>query len=159
VVPGSFDPPTLGHLDVLARAAGLFDEVVVAVMGNPAKAAHWPPPERVAALEEALAGMHFAERVLVRAIGHGLLADLARDLGASAVVTGVRTAADVDHETPMAIMNRSLAGVETVLLVADPRWAHVSSSLVREVAGLGGDVTPFVPGAVARRLGDGAATG
>jgi pantetheine-phosphate adenylyltransferase len=94
----------------------------------------------------------------VRAVGHGLLADLARDLGATAVVKGVRTAADVDHETPMAVMNRSLAGVETVLLVADPRWAHVSSSLVREVAGLGGDVSPFVPAGVARRLGDGTAT-
>lgn len=155
VCPGSFDPPTLGHLDVVARAAALFDEVVVAVHVNPAKSSRWGADERVAALREALdesLDPAVAARVRVEAVEGGLLVDHVRGAGASAVVKGLRTPADVTHEQPMALVNRDLAGVETVLLVADPRWAHVSSSLVRQVHDLGGSVAPYVPPAVLRRL-------
>jgi len=155
VCPGSFDPPTLGHLDVVTRAAALFDEVVVAVHVNPAKSSRWSAAERVAALGEALAealAPADAARVRVEAVEGGLLVDHVRAVGATAVVKGLRTPADVTHEQPMALVNRDLAGVETVLLVADPRWAHVSSSLVRQVHDLGGSVEPYVPPAVLRRL-------
>lgn len=155
VCPGSFDPPTLGHLDVVSRAAALFDEVVVAVHVNPAKSSRWSASERVAALQEAIAGAlppSEAARVRVEAVEGGLLVDHVRGVGATAVVKGLRTPADVTHEQPMALVNRDLAGVETVLLVADPRWAHVSSSLVRQVHDLGGSVEPYVPPSVLRRL-------
>ncbi|SDQ75532.1 pantetheine-phosphate adenylyltransferase [Quadrisphaera sp. DSM 44207] len=157
VCPGSFDPVTLGHLDVVARAAVLFDEVVVAVLPNPAKRPAFELAERVAMVTEALAALPAPtrpapQRVRVEAVTGGLLVDFCRRAGALAVVKGVRTAADVDHETPMALMNRHLSGLETVLLTADPRWAHVSSSLVKEVAGHGGDVSGLVPDAVLARL-------
>ena len=152
VCPGSFDPVTTGHLDVIARAAVLFDEVVVAVLTNPAKTPAFDLPERVLMLGEALADVPGHERVRVEAVPGGLLADYCRRVGAVAVVKGVRGATDVDHEAPMAAMNRHLTGLETVLLPADPRWAHVSSTLVKEVAGLGGDVAGLVPEGVLARL-------
>ncbi len=161
VCPGSFDPVTEGHLDLVQRAAALFDEVVVAVASNAAKAALFSHDERAALLRAALARRPGCERVRVEALPGGLLAEHAAALGAVAVVKGVRTAADVEHETPMALVNRHLSGVDTVLLPADPRWAHVSSSLVKEVARLGGDVTGLVPDAVLvalrERLGGSAA--
>jgi pantetheine-phosphate adenylyltransferase len=152
VCPGSFDPVTAGHLDVITRAAALFDEVVVAVLTNPAKRPAFSVQDRVAMLTEALAGQAGADGVRVQAAPGGLLVDFCRSVGATAVVKGVRSATDVEHESPMAQMNRHLSGLETVLLVADPRWAHVSSSLVKEVARLGGDVTGLVPPGVLRRL-------
>ena len=152
VCPGSFDPATEGHLDLVERAAALFDEVVVAVASNAAKAALFSHDERVALLRAALAQRPGCARVRVEALPHGLLAEHAAGLGAVAVVKGVRTAADVEHETPMALVNRRLGGVDTVLLPADPRWAHVSSSLVKEVARLGGDVTGLVPDVVLQAL-------
>ena len=154
VCPGSFDPVTAEHLDVIARAAALFDEVVVAVVTNPAKAPAFDVAERVVMLGEAVAGLPGAERgrVRVEAAPRGLLTDYCRQVGAAAVVKGVRGPADVDHEAPMAAMNRHLSGLETVLLPADPRWAHVSSSLVKEVAGLGGDVRGLVPDGVLAHL-------
>lgn len=156
VCPGSFDPVTSGHLDVVTRAAALFDEVVVAVLTNPAKRSAFSPDERVRLLEEALAGATpdrtAPGSVRVEAVAGGLLVDLCRRVGAVAVVKGVRSGADVEHEMPMALMNRHLSGLETVLLPADPRWAHVSSSLVKEVAGLGGDVSGLVPDGVLAAL-------
>lgn len=157
--PGSFDPVTAGHLDLVTRAAALFDEVVVAVAENPAKAGLFTLEERVALLRAAVdhgdgVARAVSARVRVEALPTGLLADHAARLGAVAVVKGVRTAADVEHETPMALMNRHLRGVDTVLLAADPRWAHVSSSLVKEVAGLGGDVRGLVPDVVLAALGE-----
>lgn len=157
VCPGSFDPPTLGHVDVVTRAAALFDEVVVAVHVNPSKTPHWDAAQRVEALRECLDEAlppHTAARVRVEAVEGGLLVDHVRSVGATAVVKGLRSATDVEHEQPMALVNRDLAGVETVLLVADPRWGHVSSSLVRQVHALGGSVAPYVPSAVLRRLLD-----
>ena len=152
VCPGSFDPVTAGHLDVITRAAALFDAVVVAVVTNPAKAPAFDVAERVVMLGEALADHPDRGRVRVEAAPRGLLADYCRQVGAVAVVKGVRGATDVDLEAPMAAMNRHLTGLETVLLPADPRWAHVSSSLVKEVAGLGGDVRGLVPDGVLAHL-------
>lgn len=150
--PGSFDPITLGHLDLVVRAAALFDEVVVGVATNHAKQPLLDTDARVRLVREVLAGTDVADRVRVEGLGDGLLARQAAEMGAAAVVKGVRSASDVEHESPMALMNRHLTGVETVLLVADPRWAHVSSTMVKEVSSLGGDVRDLVPEAVAEVL-------
>jgi len=152
--PGSFDPVTHGHLDVVARAAALFDEVVVLVVPNPSKRGVLPPERRAALLEEVLPDAlgEAAGRVRVELVPGGLLVDACREAGAACVVKGVRGASDVDAEVPQALMNRHLSGLETLLLPADPRWQHVASSLVREIARLGGDVDDLVPPAVARAV-------
>jgi pantetheine-phosphate adenylyltransferase len=157
VVPGSFDPPTHGHIDVIRRAASLYDHVHVLVVHNPGKEAMLPIAQRVALLEQSIVedGMD-AGHLTVAAWSMGLLVDYATDVGAGVLVKGIRSQVDVAYETPMAIVNRHLANIETVFLLPDPSHALVSSSLVRQVAGLGGDVTPFVPGAVARFLDTGA---
>jgi len=152
VVPGSFDPVTLGHLDVIERAAGLFDEVHVVVVHNPGKAALFPIAQRVTLLEQSLSQSKIAGNVVVTSWSVGLLVDYCTDVGAKVLVKGVRSQVDVTYETPMAIVNRNLAGIETVFLLPDPAHAHVSSSLVRQVASLGGDVSPYVPAAVADYL-------
>lgn len=152
--PGSFDPVTHGHLDVVARAAALFDEVVVLVVPNPSKRGLLAPERRAALLEEVLPAAlgAAAARVRVELVPGGLLVDACRRAGAACVVKGVRGGADVDAEVPQALMNRHLSGLETLLLPGDPRWQHVASSLVREIARLGGDVDDLVPPAVARAV-------
>lgn len=152
VVPGSFDPITLGHLDVIDRAAGLFDELHVLVVHNPDKTALLPVAQRVALIEKAIADAELPDNIRVMSWSVGLLVDYCSDVGASVLVKGVRSQVDVAYETPMAIINRNLAGVETIFLLPDPAHAHVSSSLVRQVAGLGGDVSPYVPKAVSDYL-------
>lgn len=152
VVPGSFDPVTLGHLDVIERTAGIFDDVHVLVVHNPGKAAMLPIAERVSLIQEAIAESGIPGDITVTSWSVGLLVDYCTDVGASVLVKGIRSQVDVAYETPMAIVNRNLAGVETIFLLPDPAHAHVSSSLVRQVASLGGDVTPYVPAAVARLL-------
>lgn len=152
VVPGSFDPVTLGHLDVIERAAGLFDEVHVVVVHNPSKSALLPIAQRVTLLEQAIAQAGIGGNVVVTSWSVGLLVDYCTDVGAKVLVKGIRSQMDISYETPMAIVNRNLAGIETVFLLPDPANAHVSSSLVRQVASLGGDVTPYVPRAVAEYL-------
>jgi pantetheine-phosphate adenylyltransferase len=155
VCPGSFDPVTHGHLDVIARAAELFDEVVVAVMHNPSKAGVFSVEARIDLVRRSLPPALLAsghERVDVRAFSARLLVDVCREVGAVTIVKGVRGAADYSYEMPMARMNHHLSGVETVFLAADPQWAHVSSSLVREVAGYGGDVSALVPSEVQTAL-------
>lgn len=152
VVPGSFDPITLGHLDVIDRAAGLFDELHVLVVHNPAKSALLPISQRVALIEQAIKEAGLPANIVVASWSVGLLVDYCLDVGASVLVKGIRSQVDVAYETPMAIVNRNLAAVETVFLLPDPANAHVSSSLVRQVAGLGGDVSPYVPDAVAQYL-------
>ncbi len=153
VCPGSYDPVTNGHLDVIERASALFDEVVVAVLHNPAKRGTFAVDERVELVESAL-----AERaatvgpVSVRAFAARLLVDVCREVGAVAVVKGLRGPADFGYERPMALMNRHLTGVETVFLAGDPALEHVSSSLVKEVAAYGGDVSGLVPERVRARL-------
>ena len=149
VVPGSFDPVTLGHLDVIGRAAKLFDQIHVLVVHNPAKTALLPVAQRVALIERAILDADFEGEIVVTSWSVGLLVDYCTDVGASVIVKGIRSQVDVAHETPMAIVNRNLAGVETIFMLPDPAHAHVSSSLVRQVAGLGGDVAPYVPKAVA----------
>ncbi|MAT17738.1 MAG: pantetheine-phosphate adenylyltransferase [Leifsonia sp.] len=149
VVPGSFDPVTLGHIDVIERAANMFDEVHVLVVHNPDKAALLPIAQRVSLIQESIAEAELSGNILVTSWSVGLLVDYCTDVGASVLVKGIRSQVDVAYETPMAIVNRNLAGVETVFLLPDPAHAHVSSSLVRQVAALGGDVAPYVPRAVA----------
>jgi len=152
VVPGSFDPVTLGHLDVIERAARLFDEVHVVVVHNPSKSALLPIAQRVTLLEQAIAQAGIAGNIVVTSWSVGLLVDYCTDVGATVLVKGVRSQMDLSYETPMAIVNRNLAGIDTVFLLPDPANAHVSSSLVRQVASLGGDVSPYVPSAVAEYL-------
>lgn len=152
VVPGSFDPVTLGHLDVIERAARLFDELHVLVVHNPDKSALLPIAQRVALIQESIAEARIPGEILVTSWSVGLLVDYCTDVGASVLVKGIRSQVDVAYETPMAIVNRDLAGVETVFLLPNPAHAHVSSSLVRQVASLGGDVSPYVPPVVAHYL-------
>lgn len=157
VVPGSFDPVTLGHLDVIERAAGLFDELHVVVVHNPGKTALLPIAQRVTLIQESIREAGLPSSILVTSWSVGLLVDYCTDVGAIALVKGIRSQIDVAYETPMAIVNRNLAGVETVFLLPDPAHAHVSSSLVRQVSALGGDVSPYVTPAVARYLNAGRA--
>jgi pantetheine-phosphate adenylyltransferase len=152
VVPGSFDPVTLGHLDVIGRAAGLFDELHVLVVHNPDKSALLPIAQRVSLIEQSVAEAGLPANILVTSWSVGLLVDYCTDVGASVLVKGIRSQIDVAYETPMAIVNRNLAAVETIFMLPNPAHAHVSSSLVRQVAALGGDVSPYVPGVVASYL-------
>jgi pantetheine-phosphate adenylyltransferase len=152
VVPGSFDPATLGHIDVIKRAAGIFDQLHVLVVHNPDKTALLPIAQRVSLLQEAIAASGAGKNILVTSWSVGLLVDYCTDVGASVLVKGIRSQVDVAYETPMAIVNRDLADVETIFMLPDPAHAHVSSSLVRQVAALGGDVSPYVPQVVAEYL-------
>lgn len=148
VCPGSYDPPTVGHLDVIARTAGLFDEVFVAILVNPRKEGLFSVDERVAMLTEITADL---PGVRVESF-QGLVVDYCRERGARAMVKGLRGATDYDYELPMAHMNRHLTGVETLFLPGAPGQVYVSSSLVKEVARGGGDVTAFLPPSVHTRL-------
>ena len=150
VCPGTFDPPTNGHLDVIGRAAAMFDELVVATGVNESKRRLFGDDERVELLRETVAGFG---NVTVGTFD-GLLVDYCRAEGIGVIVKGVRTAGDYDYELQMALMNRRLTGVETVFLPAAPEHAHLSSSLVKEVARFGGDVSSFVPASVHRRLAE-----
>lgn len=152
VVPGSFDPITLGHLDVIMRAANVFDEVHVLVVHNPDKSAMLPIARRVDLIEQAIAMGVPRDNIIVRSWSMGLLVDYCTDVGANVIVKGIRSATDVNYETPMAIVNRHLGRIETMFMMPNPQHAHVSSSLVRQVAGLGGDVSPYVPPVVAEFL-------
>ncbi|MFC7491753.1 MULTISPECIES: pantetheine-phosphate adenylyltransferase [unclassified Knoellia] len=144
VCPGSYDPITLGHVDVLLRAAALYDEVVVAVLHNPSKSGTFGIDERIGFIERALPEA-VAARVRIEAFAGRLLVDVCRDVGAEVVVKGLRGGTDYAYELPMALMNRHLTGVETVFLPGAPAFEHVSSSLVKEVARFGGDVSGLVP--------------
>lgn len=145
VCPGSYDPVTNGHVDLIARAAGLFDEVVVAILHNPAKAGTFTVDERGAYLRDELADL---PNVTVAAYANRLVVDVCREVGARAMVKGLRGGADFAYELPMALMNRHLTEVETLFLPGNPAYEHVSSSLVKEVVRFGGDVTGLVPDAV-----------
>jgi pantetheine-phosphate adenylyltransferase len=148
VCPGSFDPVTHGHVDIISRAAVLFDQVIVAVLVNDAKHCLFPIEDRIDMLRQATAA---SDNVDVRSFA-GLLVDFCVEHQATAVVKGVRAASDFDYELPMAQMNASLKNVETVLLTTSPQWSFVSSSLVKEVARFGGDVSGLVPSDVLDRL-------
>ena len=145
VLPGSFDPVTLGHVDIATRAAGLFDQLIVAVAHNSAKTPLLDVPTRVELASAALAHL---PNVTVEATNE-LLVSFCRERGATVIAKGLRGGADYDYERPMALMNRSLTGVETVFITGDPALAHVASSLVRDVARHGGDISAYVPKGVA----------
>lgn len=142
VCPGSYDPVTNGHLDVIGRASRLFDEVVVAVLHNPAKTGAFPVRQRIAFIEQACAGM---PGVSVQAFTTRLIVEVAREVEATALVKGIRNETDYAYEIPMASMNRHLSGIETIFLPGDPAVAHISSSLIKEVCALGGDISGLVP--------------
>jgi pantetheine-phosphate adenylyltransferase len=146
--PGTFDPVTNGHVDIVQRAAGLFDRVVVAVVENPSKEPLFPVAERVGMLGEALSGLANVE---IESFS-GLLVDHARARGVGVIVKGLRAVSDFDYELQMAQMNRHLGEVETCFVPTSPRWSYLSSSLVKEIAGFGGDVSGLVPDHVATRL-------
>ncbi len=147
--PGTFDPITNGHCDLVGRAAALFDEVVVAVAASPAKSPMFNLETRISLAAEALAGVPGA-----RVDGyHGLTVEYARANGLRAILRGLRTASDFEHELQLASMNRRLdPSIETVYLTPSGNYAHVSSTLVREIAGMGGDVSNFVHPQVAAAL-------
>jgi pantetheine-phosphate adenylyltransferase len=145
IYPGSFDPMTRGHLDVIERAAAVFDRVVVAVVVNPQKREPlFTLAEREEMIEAAVAHLPNVRVVHFR----GLLADFVRTVDATVIVKGLRVVSDFESEMSTALMNRSLSGVDTVFLPSDPRWSFVSSTLVKEVYNLGADVAEYVPPAV-----------
>ncbi len=144
--PGSFDPPTNGHVDVIERAIASFDEVIVAVVDNPSKASMFSTRERESLLEELFEG-----RARIGSFS-GLLVDYADEVGADVVVKGLRTVDDYEYEMQMAQMNRHLSGTETVFMATRSDWSYVSSSLVKEVARLGGSIEGLVPDIVAKAL-------
>jgi pantetheine-phosphate adenylyltransferase len=148
--PGTFDPVTNGHVDIIERAGQQFDRVVVAVLENPGKDPLFDVEERVAMLEEATAGLNGVE---VEAFS-GLLVEYARRVGARVIVKGLRAVTDFEYEIQMAQMNQRLGGVETFFMTTAPTWSYLSSSLIREVAGFGGDVRGLVPPMVVERLRD-----
>ncbi|KRE80138.1 pantetheine-phosphate adenylyltransferase [Arthrobacter sp. Soil763] len=152
VCPGSFDPIHNGHLEVIARAASLFDEVIVAVSTNYAKKYRFTLDERLDMARETLASLR---GIVVEPVGEGLLAEYCRNRGATAIVKGLRSSSDFDYELPMATMNRQLTGVETVFIPAEGHYLHLSSTLIKEVFSLGGDVSEFLPKSVLRRLRSG----
>ncbi|HUV11058.1 MAG TPA: pantetheine-phosphate adenylyltransferase [Acidimicrobiia bacterium] len=149
--PGSFDPVTLGHLDIIERTARHFDEVIVAVIRNPQKA------QSLFTLEE-------RQEMLAEVVGHlpnvqiefftGLLVEFAKEHGAESIVKGLRAISDFDYELQMAQMNQRLSGIDTFFIATSPRHSFLSSSLVREVAKYGGDVSSMVPEVVMSRLRD-----
>jgi 16S rRNA (guanine966-N2)-methyltransferase len=148
VCPGSFDPVTNGHLDIISRAARLYDEVVVAVLRNPSKTALFTVDERLEMLREVtkeLGNVRVAKF-------HGLIVDFCKANDISAIVKGLRAVSDFDYELQQAQMNYNLAGVETLFMTTNPLYAFLSSSLVKDVAKYGGDVTSLVPGPVLDRL-------
>ncbi|WP_462417837.1 pantetheine-phosphate adenylyltransferase [Kytococcus sp. Marseille-QA3725] len=148
LLPGSYDPLTDGHLDVVRRAAELFDRVVVAVVHNPEKAGTLPAQQRVEVIRRSVENLPGVE-----ASAHtGLLVDVAREVGADVVVKGIRSETDYAYEQPMAMMNRELSGIETLFLPASGSVGHISSTLVRQIAAGGGDVSGLVPGPVREAL-------
>ena len=159
VYPGSFDPVTFGHLDIAARAAGLVDELHILVVHNPGKKPFFTSEERMKLIEASFTeaarfGKAFptSTKLVVASLDQGLLVDYCRKVGASVLIKGVRNNADLEYELPMARVNRDLAAVETIFLPADPGQGFVSSSLVRQVADLGGSVEKYVPAAVVKAL-------
>ena len=145
---GSFDPVTRGHMDVIRRTAALCSQLVVAVMHNPEKHGFLSVPMRVELLETACRGLPN-----VRVIAHGgLLVDRAHEVGAQAVIRGLRPLGDFESEYQMAQVNRKLGGVETLLITTSDDCASISSSIVRQVAAFGGDISPLVPEGTAGKI-------
>ena len=150
VYPGSFDPLTLGHLDIIERALDVVERLQVVVVHNPGKQPFFTLAERVQMVTDALIERGLMGRVTVDSLESGLLTSYAAELGASVLIKGFRTGVDIEYELPMARVNRDLTGIETIFLPSDPANTHISSSLVKQVASLGGDITKYVPASVIR---------
>lgn len=149
IYPGSFDPPTNGHIDIIERARQVFDRVVVAVLRNPRKEPMFSVAERFEMLADAIGEDEGVEVVAF----DGLLVDAARKYDAHAIIRGLRAVSDFEYEFQMALMNRQLDDqVETLFMVPHAAYTYLSSSLIKEVAGLGGSVSDLVPAGVQRRL-------
>jgi pantetheine-phosphate adenylyltransferase len=148
LVPGSFDPPTNGHLDVVSRVASVFERVVVGIVRNPSKTPLFSAEERLGMLTDACAEWPHVEI----ACFDGLLVDFARDVGADVIVKGLRAMTDFDYELQLAQMNRHLSGIMTMFVATKPALGYLSSSLVKEVSSFGGSVDELVPDAVALAL-------
>jgi pantetheine-phosphate adenylyltransferase len=150
VYPGSFDPITFGHIDIATRAAKLFETVHVLVVHNPGKTPKLSLDKRVELVKAVLANQ--PGNFVVSSLASGLLVDYCKEVKAEALVKGIRTNVDIDYELPMAQVNRDLSGIETVFLPADPAHGFISSSLVKQVASLGGDISKYVPAEVVEAL-------
>ncbi len=151
VCPGSYDPVTVGHVDVFRRAAALFDEVVVAILHNPAKQGTFTIEERIGFIHDQVADVG---NIRVEAFADRLIVDVCLELDAQVLLKGLRGETDFSYEWPMALMNRHLTDVETLFMPGDTRYEHISSSLVKEVARFGGDVTGLVSDDVRDALGE-----
>ena len=148
VCPGSFDPVTNGHLDIVGRSSRLFDEVIVAVLVNQSKSGMFTHTERIEMLTEVTAEL---KNVRIASF-QGLLVDFCRDEGVSVVVKGLRAVSDFDYELQMAQMNYGLSGLETLFMPTNPLYSFLSSSLVKDVVKWGGDASSYVPDFVGERL-------
>lgn len=153
VYPGSFDPVTLGHVDIIERCAKIVDELHVLVVHNPEKSPRFSSSKRIELIQDSLreAGVSSAN-IKVTELSSGLLVDYIRKVDAKLLVKGFRNNVDLDYELPMAKVNRDLSGIETIFIPADPQYGLVASSLVRQVAALGGPVQQYVSAAVAKAL-------
>ncbi len=148
LIPGSFDPPTNGHLDVIERCAGLFDQIIVAIIRNPSKRPLFTEAERDAMLTEVTARW---DNVTVGAFD-GLLVNYAAEVGADVIVKGLRAVTDFDYELQMSQMNRQLSGIDTFFVATSPDYGYLSSSLVKEISQYGGAIDGLVPEIVAAAL-------
>lgn len=148
LIPGSFDPPTNGHLDVIERCEGLFDEIIVAIILNPSKQPLFTEAERTEMLK---AMTDRWDNVTIGSFG-GLLVDYAEEVGADVIVKGLRAVTDFDYELQMSQMNRALSGIDTFFVATSPEYGYLSSSLVKEVSQYGGAVDELVPEVVAAAL-------
>jgi pantetheine-phosphate adenylyltransferase len=153
VYPGSFDPITLGHVDIIERCSNIVDELHVLVVHNPEKSPMFSSAKRIGLIQDSLkeAGVT-SPNIKVTELSSGLLVDYIRKVDAKLLIKGFRNNVDLDYELPMAKVNRDLSGIETIFISADPQYGLVASSLVREVASLGGPVQNYVSAAVAKAL-------
>lgn len=148
IYPGSFDPVTFGHLDIISRAAGIFDQLYVAVLGNVSKRAMFTVPQRLQMLKELCASYPNVQVISF----DGLLVDAAKKVGANMIVKGLRNPMDYQQETQMAKANRMLTGIETLFIPSESKFAHVSSSIVKELAKYGASIEEYVPKLVEQQL-------
>jgi pantetheine-phosphate adenylyltransferase len=153
VYPGSFDPITLGHVDIIERSSKIVDELHVLVVHNPEKTPRFSSAQRIQLIQDSLkeSGVD-TSKITITELASGLLVDYIKKVNAKLLIKGFRNNVDLDYELPMAKVNRDLSGIETIFISADPQYGLVASSLVRQVAALGGPVENYVSKAVAKAL-------